>query len=194
MRLFIAVNFDEELTGRIVEIQEKLRAAVVRGNFPRRDNLHLTLVFLGETGAGMVPAIRNIIAALPSSGAFTLNFSRAGCFRHSGKELWYIGAAPDSRGMERLLELRTKLAGGLEGLAAAMPPSVSSRAPAGGDGLSFDRRPFNAHITLGRELRPGREFAPFPVQIEASIQRISLMQSEHRDGRLVYTELFGKDL
>jgi 2'-5' RNA ligase len=192
MRLFIAVNFDEELTGRILEIQERLRAAAARGNFSRRDNLHLTLVFLGETDAGMVPAIRDIIAALPSPGAFTLNFSRAACFRHSGKELWYIGADPGSRGIGRLLELRAKLVEGLEGLAA--PPSASSRFPAGGGGLSFDRRPFKAHITLGRELRLNRELAPFPVQIEAPIRRISLMQSEHRDGRLVYTELFGRDL
>ena len=192
MRLFIAVNFDEELTGRILEIQERLRAAAVRGNFSRRDNLHLTLVFLGETGAGLIPAIRDIIASLPSSGAFTLNFIRAACFRHSGKELWYIGADPDNRGMERLLELRAKLVEGLEGL--AVPPAASSRFPAGGGGLSFDSRPFNAHITLGRELRLNREFAPFPVRIEAPIRRISLMQSEHRDGHLVYTELFGRDL
>jgi 2'-5' RNA ligase len=192
MRLFIAVNFDEELTGRIVEVQEKLRTAAVRGNFSRRDNLHLTLVFLGETGAGLVPAIRDIIAALSSPGPLTLNFNRAACFRHSGKELWYIGADPGSRDMERLLELRAKLVEGLEGLAP--PPSASSPFPADGGGLSFDRRPFNAHITLGRELRLNRELAPFPVRIEAPIRRISLMQSEHRDGRLVYTELFGRDL
>jgi 2'-5' RNA ligase len=192
MRLFIAVNFDEELTGRILEVQEKLRRAAARGNFSRRDNLHLTLVFLGETGADLVPAIRDIIAAIPFSGAFTLNFSRAACFRHSGKELWYIGADPAGRDMKRLLELRTKLVEGLEGLAA--PPSASSGFPAGGGGISFDRRPFNAHITLGRELRLNRELAPFPVQIEAPIRRVSLMQSEHRDGRLVYTELFGRDL
>ncbi|MDR0601867.1 MAG: RNA 2',3'-cyclic phosphodiesterase [Treponema sp.] len=191
MRLFIAVNFDGELTGRIVEIQERLRAAVVRGNFSRQENLHLTLVFLGETGAGMVPAIRNLIAALPSSGAFTLNFSRAACFRHSGKELWYIGAAADSRGMGQLLELREELVKGLEKLAA---PSLPSRSSAAGEDFSFDRRPFNAHITLGRELRPERELAPFSVRIEAPVRRISLMQSEHRSGRLVYTELFGRDL
>jgi 2'-5' RNA ligase len=190
MRLFIAANFDGELTGRILEIQEILRALAVKGNFSRRENLHLTLVFLGETGADLVPAIRDIIAALPSPGPFTLNFSRAACFRHSGKELWYIGAAPDSRGMERLLALRASLVQGLEGLAA----SASSRPPADGEGLSFDRRPFNAHITLGRELKLNRELAPFSVQIEAPIRRISLMQSEHRDRRTVYTELSGRDL
>jgi 2'-5' RNA ligase len=194
MRLFIAVNFDEELTGRIVEIQEKLRTATLKGNFSRRENLHLTLVFLGETGTDMVPAIRDLIVAIPSPGTFTLNFIRAACFRRSGKELWYMGAAPNSWGMKRLLELRAKLVDGLERLATPMPWSASSRFPPDGGGLSFDRRPFNAHITLGRELRLDRELAPFPVQIEAPIRRISLMQSEHRSGRLVYTELFGRDL
>jgi 2'-5' RNA ligase len=192
MRLFIAVNFDGEFTGRVLEIQERLRALAARGNFSHRDNLHLTLVFFGETGAGLVPAIRHTIAALPSSGPFSVNFNRAGSFRHSGKELWYIGAAPGSPGLERLLELRATLVEGIEAIAAA--PPASSSPDAGGEGLSFDRRPFNAHITLGRELRLKAEPAPFPVQLEAPIRRVSLMQSEHRNGRLVYTELFGRNL
>ncbi|MDR2404217.1 MAG: RNA 2',3'-cyclic phosphodiesterase [Spirochaetaceae bacterium] len=181
MRLFIAVNFDEEFTGYILKIQERLRALAVKGNFSRRGNLHLTLVFLGETSADLVPAIRRAITAIPLSGAFTVEFNRAGFFRHSGKELWYIGAAPGSGNMERLFQLRTRL---VEELAAPSPAGI----------LSFDRRPFNAHITLGRELRLREELAPFPVLLKAPIKRISLMQSEHRDGRLVYTELFGRDL
>jgi 2'-5' RNA ligase len=86
--------------------------------------------------------------------------------------------------MGELLELRARLAEGLEGLAAASPAGS----------FSFDRRPFNAHITLGRELRLREELAPFPVQLRAPVERVSLMQSEHREGRLVYTELFGRDL
>ncbi|MDR0399707.1 MAG: RNA 2',3'-cyclic phosphodiesterase [Treponema sp.] len=189
MRLFIAVTFDGDFIGRVLEIQERLRALAARGNFSRRDNLHLTLVFLGETGAGFVPAIREAVAALPCPGPFSVVFDRAGCFRHSGKELWYLGAAPGSPGLERLLELRADLVKGLEAAAAAPP-----RFPANGEALSFDRRPFNAHITLGRELRLKTEFAPFPLRLEAPVGRISLMQSEHRNGRLVYTELFGRDL
>jgi 2'-5' RNA ligase len=190
MRLFIAAMVDQECTGRLLALQERLRAAACRGNFPR--GFHLTLVFLGETGEGLVPAIRDRIAALPCSGAFTLHFSRAGCFRRRGKELWYIGAAPGSPGMERLLELRAKLVEGLEELAP--PRSASLGVPAGAGGLSFDRRPLKAHITLGRELRLNREVPPFPVQVEVPIRRISLMQSEHRDGRRVYTERFGRDV
>ncbi|MDR1410827.1 MAG: 2'-5' RNA ligase family protein [Spirochaetaceae bacterium] len=190
MRLFIAVNFDEEFTGRILEIQERLRALAAKGNFSRRGNLHLTLVFLGETNAGFVPAIRDAIAAFPSPGPFSVIFDRAGCFRRSGKELWYISAVPGSPGLEKLLELRAGLVKRIEAVAAPAPP----RFPANGEALSFDRRPFNAHITLGRELRLKAELAPFPVQLESPVRRVSLMQSEHRDGRLVYTELFGRNL
>ncbi|MDR1127838.1 MAG: hypothetical protein LBL20_00880 [Treponema sp.] len=192
MRLFIAVNFDGEFTGRVLEIQERLRALAARGNFSHPGNLHLTLVFLGETGAGFVPAIRDIIAALPSSGPFSINFDRAAHFRRNWKELWYIGAAPGSPGLERLLELRAKLVKGIEAIAEA--GSAPPRLPENGEPLSFDRRPFSAHITLGRELRLKTETGPFPVQLEAPIRRVSLMQSENRNGRLVYTELFGRDL
>jgi 2'-5' RNA ligase len=191
MRLFIAVNFDEGITDSILEIQEKLHSLALKGNFSRRENLHLTLAFLGETDAGLVPAIRNIIAALPSPGPFTVNFSRAGFFRHSGKDLWYIAATPDDPGLARLLELRNALANGLDGFNAA-----STREAASSDRrtIAFDKRPFNAHITLGREIRLSAEIAPFPVQLAAPIRRVSLMKSEHLNGRLVYTELFGREI
>jgi 2'-5' RNA ligase len=188
MRLFIAVNFDEEFIDRVLAVQERLRELAVKGNFSRRDNLHLTLVFLGETEADLVPVLGELIAALPSSGVFTVLFSQAGCFRHSGKELWYIGAGPGDQGMERLAALRTSLAEGLEKLAVSSPDLAET-----GRNL-FDRRPFNAHITLGRELQLREELAPFPVRLEAPIKRVSLMESRRPEGRLVYTELFGRDL
>ena len=48
MRTFIAIRFDEAIKEKITEVQDKLRDAAEKGHFTDRDNLHLTLIFLGE--------------------------------------------------------------------------------------------------------------------------------------------------
>ena len=48
MRLFTAVLFDDDTLDRISLIRDRLHDEAVTGSFARRDNLHLTLDFLGE--------------------------------------------------------------------------------------------------------------------------------------------------
>jgi len=49
MRLFIAINFNDEIKDALCDASAELMAAAKRGRTPRRENLHLTLVFIGET-------------------------------------------------------------------------------------------------------------------------------------------------
>lgn len=49
MRLFIAINFDENMTDALIEMQDDLMRWGVSGNFTREENLHMTLVFIGES-------------------------------------------------------------------------------------------------------------------------------------------------
>jgi 2'-5' RNA ligase len=181
MRIFIAVNFDEEAKDALTALQDRLRKAAAGGNFSRRENLHLTLAFLGETPESQVPPIRGIIRDLElpaGEGPPGLNLCRAGCFRHGGKELWWIGPAPDDPGLPFLLELRRRLTAGLEQQGA-------------------DRRAFNAHITLGREIRSPAWAAEPAVPkggVPLPLRRLSLMQSGRAGGLVTYTELCGRDL
>jgi 2'-5' RNA ligase len=183
MRLFIAVNFDEEVKDALTALQDRLRNLAAGGNFSRRENLHLTLAFLGETPESRVPPIGEIIRDLPvGKGSPGLNLCRAGCFRHGGKELWWIGPAPDDPGLPFLLELRRRLTTGLEQR-----------------GADYDRRAFNAHITLGREIRGvPRAAEPAALVPEGGVplplKRLSLMQSGRAGGLLSYVELYGRDL
>jgi len=48
MRLFIAINFPDEIKATIAKIRDGLKEKAFRGNFSSDENLHLTLVFLGE--------------------------------------------------------------------------------------------------------------------------------------------------
>jgi 2'-5' RNA ligase len=112
-----------------------------------------------------------------SPGPFSVTFSRTGCFRHSGKELWWIGGDGTSAGLRALTELRRNIACGLETA-----------------GIPFDKRPFKAHITLGREIRPAAPIVLPEVKLTVPVKRVSLMKSEHIGGVITYTELFGLNL
>jgi 2'-5' RNA ligase len=176
MRLFIAVNFDDGVKSRLLAVQSQIKTQSFKGNFSRPENLHLTLIFIGETPEDRVPAIGSIIAALRRP-PFTLDFTRTGCFTHRGKELWWIGADRACPGLRALEELRRRVTAGL----------VQA-------GVDFDDRPFNAHITLGREIKHAAPIQVSAGRITVPVNRISLMQSAHIRGALVYTEIAGQDL
>jgi 2'-5' RNA ligase len=179
IRLFIAVNCNDETKKLLLSVQEKIKSQSLKGNFSRPDNIHLTLVFLGETPEDQVQAICSAIkeAMQPPVALFSLTFSQTGCFTHSGKELWWIGAGHSDLSLGTLKNLRQRIAGGLSTA-----------------GVAFDDRPFNPHITLGREIKHNAPIVIDRQEIIFPVNRISLMKSEHLDRVLVYTEIFGQDL
>ena len=179
MRLFIAVNCGDETKKLLLSVQEKIKSQSLKGNFSRPENLHLTLVFLGETPEEQVPAICTAIkeALRPPAAPFSLTFSQTGCYRHSNKELWWIGAGHSDPFLGALKNLRQRITGGLSTA-----------------GVAFDDRPFNPHITLGREIKHNAPIVIPQQEINFSVNRISLMKSERSGGVLVYTEVFGQDL
>jgi len=177
MRLFISVNFSDEIKKRILDVQAQLRAQSSKGNFSRPDNLHLTLVFIGETHEEKLSALFKILEKLRFP-PFELSFNRTGCFTHSRKELWWIGS--EVSGIDRnntILEIHKLL---LDSLLEA--------------GFPVDKRPFNAHITLGREIKHSGPIILNCPDIRVPVDRVSLMKSEHIKGILTYTEIMGKDL
>ena len=179
MRLFIAVNCNDETKKLLLSVQDKIKAQSLKGNFSRPENIHLTLVFLGETPEDQVQAICSAIQEalrLPVA-PFSLTFSETGCFTHSGKELWWIGAGRSDPSLGTLKNLRQRITGGLSAA-----------------GVTFDDRSFNPHITLGREIKHNAPIVIDRQKIIFPVNRISLMKSEHLDRVLVYTEIFGQDL
>ena len=175
MRLFIAVNFSEETKKQILLVQEQLRSRAIAGNFSRSENLHITLAFLGETPESRLENIFRIIDAVDAP-PFEICFNSTGCFVHSRKELWWIGADRNSPGFPVLHSVHRQL--------------ISRFADAG---FAVDTRPFNAHITLGREVKHSGKIILDKPDIRVKISRISLMKSERLRGVLTYTEIFGKD-
>ena len=50
MRLFIAIQFEEKILDALNDFQDDLKEKGVTGNYTRRENLHITLAFIGEYG------------------------------------------------------------------------------------------------------------------------------------------------
>jgi 2'-5' RNA ligase len=169
MRLFIAINFDDEVKARLLQAQAALRRASASGNFTRPENLHLTLVFLDEIPSGRVREIQRVMDAAPVR-PFALQFEDMGKFGNT----WWLGI----RQNPALTGLYDHLAQGLKTA-----------------GFSIESRPFKPHLTLAREiiLRSGispEKPKPFAAQVEA----MHLMKSERINGKLTYTSIYEKKL
>jgi 2'-5' RNA ligase len=179
MRLFIAVNFDDAVKKQLLEIQKLLRSQCTCGNFTRPENLHLTMAFLGETPewkvASLLQTINDVQAlpeAAPEAMPFELSFTHTGCFTHSHKELWWVGADENCPGINHLKAIHSQLIKRL----------LDSN-------FSVDNRSFNPHITLGREIKHSGKIILDCNVIKVIVDRLSLMKSEHIGGVLTYTEL-----
>lgn len=166
MRLFIAVHFSKEVKDALLSAIDELKAQAVTGNFTKPENLHLTLAFIGESDK--VSAIRSVIdrCAVPS---FEMAVYGAGNFGN----LYWVGIEKNPR---------------LKALAESIQNELRK------SGFDIEDREFKPHITIARQVEVS---APVKLNIERkamSVSRISLMKSERLNGKLVYTEVYGRGL
>lgn len=171
MRLFIAILLDKAVKDGICSVMEEMRAHSVRGNFTRRENLHLTLAFLGETKARELPALRKVMESA-AGGPFTMEFGGIGYFPRREGPLYYL----EVRRTPALLSLQSRLRDALSGA-----------------GYRTEDKAFRPHLTLGRTVVLERGFSAGAVSPDLPgqpVSRFCLMESRREAGRLVYTPLF----
>jgi len=165
MRLFIAVNFNDNTKSRLLALRDGLRARSSGGNFSAPGNLHLTLAFLGECDVRQTNAVKAVMDTIRFA-TFEIIIDRVGRFG----ETWWVGL----RESKSLLQLQRELSGKL--IAA---------------GFALEQRQYTPHITLGREVttdtRP-HTIEPFGETVCA----VELMKSERVTGKLTYTEIYKK--
>ena len=162
MRLFSAVLFDEATLDVISSYRDQLHDASSRGRFPKRDNLHLTLEFLGEID-NPSSAIRALSRL--EFKPFDLVMDRIGFFHRPDGDTWWAGAEESAPLMNLSRDLRREL---------------SAR------GFRLDKRRFRPHATLGR--RVVTDAAAGSIKpIYAAAEAVSLMLSERGERGMVYT-------
>ena len=173
MRLFIAIQLNDAMKDALVQIQDAMKRQGVKGNFTKRENLHLTLAFIGEYSDP--EEVREIMEQVEFD-AFVLELEGIGAFG----DLWWAGI--DSAG---------ETAGGSDVLRAVAKKLRRALSDAG---IPFDRKKFSPHITLVRRAwsLDGRIPAGILEDVPEAgmvVDHISLMRSDRGKNGMIYTEL-----
>jgi 2'-5' RNA ligase len=170
MRLFIAINFNETTKQELLALSDELRGASSSGRFSLPENLHLTLVFLGECDGKQTTAAKSILDAIVFE-PFDITIDCVGRFKRDGGDIWWAGV----RENKILSDLQRTLTAGLCS-----------------NGFTCDKRKYSPHITLGREIitrANPRQIKPFGE----TVTNIDLMKSERIGGKLTYTSIYQRE-
>ena len=164
MRLFIAILLNEDIEDLVTDVQETFRRLHVNGNYSPKENLHITLVFIGEySDPDEVLEIMESVRFKP----FKITADGIGCF----DDVWWTGVE-ENENLENLVkQLRHALADA---------------------GIPFDRKGFKGHVTFLRKPDYSEERRIEALNIgsaEMTVKRISLMLSTSGKNGMIYTEL-----
>jgi 2'-5' RNA ligase len=173
MRLFLSVELSPEIKEVLYGRATQLKKSAKRGSITRKNNFHLTLVFLGESDR--IKAVRRAMDRVCAE-PFDLILEMLGSFHRGNTQLFWIGVRQNEM-LERIYE---QLVDALQQ-----------------EGFSLKKREFYPHVTIAREMILPKDFdlAVFSASIEPlkmRVNKIGLMKSERIDGVLVYTEIGAK--
>ena len=133
-RIFIAINLPEKIRIRLVNYQKKWPELPIR--WTKKDNLHITLVFIGYVKDEEIPEICKITKEIAEKNTgFTINLNKI-CYgppkKMPPRMVWVSG--------EKSEEL-TRLQKGLENSFLSSPVKKP---------VKQEKRLYSPHITLGR--------------------------------------------
>jgi len=133
MRLFIAIDINDDVRAAVAKLQQELKGRMKNQNGLKWVNpelMHLTLKFLGEADENRIDEIGDAVEiACADKKTFEFSFSVVGTFGRPVKVLWL--------GSEKLSAELAGLAGDIEQALEAI-------------GFEKESRPFSAHLTLAR--------------------------------------------
>lgn len=179
MRTFIAIDFSSKAKKDIADYQDRIRVDCKKSNFTYKENLHLTMHFLGEIAEYDV---ENAMAAMDETACanrkFNMKFTSLGYFDRGEKCILWLGI-DKSKELVRLHETLEK--------------------NLGKQGFRRERAKFTPHITLAREvvLIYNKKIVTekFRPQFdEMFVNEISLMESKRENGKLKYKKLYSAKL
>jgi RNA 2',3'-cyclic 3'-phosphodiesterase len=162
MRLFVAVDLPATVKDELDRVVGTLRPSIPAAKWVPRDNIHLTLSFLGEVAEErvepIVEALRGAVASVPR---FAARLAGSGAFPtpRRARVLW-AGLESDHD------ELPT--------LAAAVAEALEPM------GFPREKRAWTAHLTLARFREPGSVDHLLPLALEATpiaVEEVTLFRS-----------------
>ncbi len=164
MRLFIAIQFDEEILDILTDFQNELKRQGVKGNYTSRENLHITLAFIGDYGNP-----EDVLDAMEQLNFRPLDISLDGVGTFG--DIFWAGLADNPQLVAVVKRLRRELSD---------------------YGIPFDKKRFSLHVTLIRKYScvSGKEIpVSDTTKGRMKVNRISLMRSERGRNGMIYTEI-----
>lgn len=147
-RLFVAIDLPDAIKNQL----ETLLTGVPGAKWVKRNQLHLTLRFIGEVETPRLQEIKQALKAVRAE-PFTMTLQGVGRFPPKGapRVMWVGAAAPSG-----LVQLQRGIEEAVVGV-----------------GIPAEDRPFSAHITLARLKSP-----PPPESVEQYLAQHSAFQTE----------------
>ena len=155
MRVFIALDIDDAIRGRIKGFMEGVRKFAPDARWVQAESLHVTLKFIGEKSAESVDEIKRALASIKSQ-AFELTFRGYGFFPtpKSARVFWIgIESGPELGNLAKRIDDAT----------AAL-------------GIPREDHEFSPHLTLARG--GGRSGAPGWRKGDANNKNFKLLQEK----------------
>lgn len=180
MKLFIAVELENNVKTELEGVQEKLKDRALKGRFTSKDNFHLTLRYIGEVHPKNIDSLKNMIDQVSvNKKTFDLSLGPIGSFPKKQRHIVWAGLQGRLESLHNLyLDLEAALIK---------------------EGVKKEGRPYNPHISLGRQVKleqtleqVSREIKIYPLLIP--VTTLSLMESTNIEGRLTYRPIYRKQL
>ncbi len=132
MRLFVAVQLSPELKEQLAAAQAALKAFSREVRWPRPEQMHLTLKFLGEVTDEQAPAVCEAAGvAAADSRPFDIRLGRCGCFPPGGRvRIVQVAVDEPSGALQDCRDYCEMVFADL--------------------GFAPEQRPFKPHLTIGR--------------------------------------------
>lgn len=109
MRLFIAIEIPNDIRNYLGEVQEKIDGATNKIKFVDKNNIHLTLKFLGEVQPDKTEEIKEILKKIPIK-PFSVHLDKIGVFPSESyiRVIW-VGLKPENDILELQKNIDEKL-------------------------------------------------------------------------------------
>lgn len=157
MRMFLALNFDKEALRKINNLLLSLRKSGIKGNYTNSNNLHLTLLFLGEIDTEKMQEVMRIMDKITFE-SFSISINKISKM----KDILIMNVEKS----EKLLSLQNIILKEIEKT-----------------DINFDKKTFLPHVTLVRECFSNIEKN---INIQSFVESFILFSSERIDGKLTY--------
>ena len=161
MRVFVAIRLTDDVKKSLVGTMHDLKQKGIKGSYTAADNLHVTMAFIGDTqNVGEIKKALDRVQVTP----FKLTVREMGNF---GDRL-YAGVKGNQ---------------GIKGLAKDIRAQLDAAE------IPYDQKEFVPHITLVRKMSGTLPKGFSGAKAEMMVKGFSLMKSETKNGKRVYTEI-----